>query len=87
MTRYQKHTRIGRTITKFGVETIFVMANSILAFISEIQAFFIKYLWSDDKVSKTYNEGSYNNEIRYGDYFSDGLFNSGIYFWNSRIIH
>ena len=72
---------------KFGMATIFGMANSILAFIFEIDAFFIKYSWSDDKVSKTYKERSQNNEIRYGDYFWDGQFNSGIYFWNWHILH
>ena len=42
---------------KFGMDTIFGMANSILAFIFEIDAFFIKYSWSDDKVSKHTRRG------------------------------
>ena len=59
---------------EFGMETIFGMTNSILAFIFEIDTFFIKYIRSDDKVSKTYKERSHNNEIRYGDYFLTFIF-------------
>ena len=42
---------------KFGMDTIFEMAISILAFIFEIDTFFIKYSWNDDKVSKHTRSG------------------------------
>ena len=44
---------------KFGMATIFGMANSIQAYIFEIDTFFIKYSWERDKVSKI--------ETRFGD--------------------
>ena len=67
---------------KFGVETIFGMRNVIVAFMFEIDIFFIKYSRSDDKLAKTYNETLHNNEIRCGDYPWDGQLNFSIYYWN-----
>ena len=52
MTRCQKHTRIGRTTMKLGMDTIFGMANSIPALPFEIDAFFSKYSYNMTRCEK-----------------------------------